>query len=560
MKSRYLTIIAVALGLCSVSSSWALELNLGGDFTKIPTHGRGEMPLLKGEKAIQVRIRSQVYGTRLSGDVSRSFKDEATHYGNVLTLGYDHPFKDRTRTLRLRADLRNTDDPWRQKKRLELCGLLFTFGKEKRYRFQAGDIAVHGGRYTFQRSMEGASYRHNLSIAGGELEAQAGYGRLQEAKEGIGFRRLLLASGLAWEGRVNRFLVEQLKLNLAYARTWDDEESISQKGELTPDQNGVIGIGIHLRLKNNLNLKGELASSSFKDAPSKDPSKDNAFCLEVDKRFGLGNLRVGWEEIQPDFRSLSGSGYPDTRRLSGYFNTSIGRRITLSTGINRNRDNLNGKKGFTTTGTSPNIYLSVRPFGDRTEHLILQRLRFSPSMYWSFHKTSDGSMQRHILNQNYRLSTGIRDWRVSVAYHNQGTEDKVTPDNDRQGDGWRVVLSHPTIIAYKWATGGITFSSNRSSDGLKKDPKNKRTIWRLRSSGAIFQISYAWSFGFQKADFASGINDYERTTWAFSLSRTVERFQNLAVGITLDGSHNKDEDPSKTFKELTSRFQIQTSL
>ena len=170
-------------------------------------------------------------------------------------------------------------------------------------------------------------------------------------------------------------------------------------------------------------------------------------------------------------------------------------------------------------------------------------------------------MRRNVLNQNYRLSTMIKAWQVSVAYHSRGTDDKVTPDNDRRGDGWRVFLSNPRIIDYNWITGGITLSWNRDNDGLKKDPtRNKRTTLSLRAWGAIFHISYACIFGFQKADFASGINDYERSTWSLSLSRTFGRLQNFTAGITLDGSYNKDEDPSKTFKELTPRLQVQASL
>ena len=70
---RYSIVIAAMVGFCSVYPSWALELNFGGEEIRVPTGE--EVSLVKREKGFQIRVRSQVYGTRLSGDVSRSFKD-----------------------------------------------------------------------------------------------------------------------------------------------------------------------------------------------------------------------------------------------------------------------------------------------------------------------------------------------------------------------------------------------------------------------------------------------------------------------------------------------------
>jgi len=536
-------IIISGLSVLSCSYSWALELNFCGRETRIPT-GR----IHRKERPLSVSLRSQFYDRSISGDVVRSLGEERPHYQNLVGISYRRAFG--RNFLKFRADLRNSDDPMLQKGKLELLGFDLTFGRERGYRFKVGDVYLRGGRYTFRRSARGISYSHNLRVTGGRLKLQAGYGRLYEGIESIRFARLLSAGGLGWERRVGKFLVKGLKLDFGYARTWDDEGSIKNREGLGASKNGVFSIGAEVRFDYDLNLKLELARSWFRDGFTGEV-KDKAISLDLEKGFSFGNLRASFEEVGPKFRSLSGSGFPDTRRMSAYMNARLGRKVTLFGGFNFYRNNLDGRKDVTTKALSQNISVNYRP---------LRMLWFSSNINWNSHRAGD-DLNRWTLGQNHRISAQVKGWNMSVAYRHHMTEDKLA--EDRRGGGLSFSLSNPDLLGRLlgkgWLRGGLGISLDVRRDGLEGRSKNRWTSVGFSSSGTVGKMSYSGGFGWEKAKLSGGENDYRRYTWNVSLSYVfVILQQRFELGVMLDNSDNRDADPDKSYSELATRVQFRT--
>ncbi|RKY62893.1 MAG: hypothetical protein DRP95_00345 [Candidatus Latescibacterota bacterium] len=540
-------IIISGLSVLSCSYSWALELNFCGRETRIPT-GR----IHRKERPLSVSLRSQFYDRSISGDVVRSLGEERPHYQNLVGISYRRAFG--RNFLKFRADLRNSDDPMLQKGKLELLGFDLTFGRERGYRFKVGDVYLRGGRYTFRRSARGISYSHNLRVTGGRLKLQAGYGRLYEGIEGIRFARFLSAGGLGWERRVGKFLVKGLKLDFGYARTWDDEGSIEHREGLGASKNGVFSIGAEVRFDYDLNLKLELARSWFRDGFTGEV-KDKAISLGLEKGFSFGNLRASFEEVGPKFRSLSGSGFPDTRRMSAYMNARLGRKVTLFGGFNFYRNNLDGRKDVTTEALSQNISANYRP---------LRMLWFSSNINWNSHRAGD-DLNRWTLGQNHRISAQVKGWNMSVAYRHHMTEDKLA--DDRRGGGLRLSASHPNLVGRvvgrflkgKPFRGGIALYWDTRKDGLKGETANRWTSIGFNSSGTVGKMSYSGGVGWEKAKLSGGESDYREFTWNISLSYVlVVLQQSFEFGVMLDGSNNRDAAPDKSYSELATRVQIHT--
>jgi len=503
-------IIISGLSVLSCSYSWALELNFCGRETRIPT-GR----IHRKERPLSVSLRSQFYDRSISGDVVRSLGEERPHYQNLVGISYRRAFG--RNFLKFRADLRNSDDPMLQKGKLELLGFDLTFGRERGYRFKVGDVYLRGGRYTFRRSARGISYVHDLSLADGKLKLQAGYGRLYGGTEGIRFARWL---------------------------------SIKNREGLGASKNGVFSIGAEVRFDYDLNLKLELARSWFRDGFTGEV-KDKAISLDLEKGFSFGNLRASFEEVGPKFRSLSGSGFPDTRRMSAYMNARLGRKVTLFGGFNFYRNNLDGRKDVTTKALSQNISVNYRP---------LRMLWFSSNINWNSHRAGD-DLNRWTLGQNHRISAQVKGWNMSVAYRHHMTEDKLA--EDRRGGGLSFSLSNPDLLGRLlgkgWLRGGLGISWDIRKDGLKGEPKNRWTSVGFSSSGTVGKMSYSGGFGWEKAKLSGGENDYRRYTWNVSLSYVfVILQQRFELGVMLDGSNNRDADPDKSYSELATRVQFRT--
>lgn len=533
--------IIVALVISCASSSAALELNFAGEETSIPT---GETYPGR-ERPLSVNLRSQFYGRNISGDVGRSLWEGKPHYQNIVSISYRRPLG--SNLLRLRTDLRNSDDPTLQREKLGVLGLALTFENEGRYSFRLGDLYLRGGRYCFQRSVQGASYNHNLQVAGGKLKLQAGYGRLYKGIEKVQFARFLSAGGLHWEGDVEMSRLKGLKLSFGYSRTWDKQGSIKQKEGLSANRNDVLSFGAEVRFERELNLSLEFAGSRFEESVGEEIN-DKAIFLELEKGLGFGRLRASFEEVGGKFRSLAASGYPDTRRMSACLNAGILKNLYLFGGFNFHRDNLDGDKDVTTKALSQNLSLSYRP---------LKMLLLSSNLNFSSHRAGE-DLRRNVFGLSHRISVQLRGWNLSTSFNRHTTRDKF--GEARSGGGFGLSASHSRLFGMliskllREFSGGTSISLDRRWEG-SGGIRNSWTSMRLRSSGGLGNLRYLGGIGLEDAGLSSGDGDYRRFSWDISSSYVLGAFE---FGILLEGSNLRDVDPAESYHEVATKVQFRT--
>jgi len=262
MKASYLY-IAVAALICLVSNVDALELNYGGEYSRIPSQMTPADGVTSAPRAMHFRLRSQLYGTALTGNVRRSYREEKLQYANLLSAAYTHPFASESQRLHITADLRNTSDDYVQKNVVDLAGWMLDYSRGSAHRLQAGDISLYGSRYAFQRNVLGGVYQLDADLGGGQVSTQVGYGRLDEGVEGRRYERMLLASGTSWSRSLEQGWLQHLAVDLGYANTRDNAGSIDNDAGLAPLTNHVLGLGVGLLLQGNTRLRADMATSSL---------------------------------------------------------------------------------------------------------------------------------------------------------------------------------------------------------------------------------------------------------------------------------------------------------
>jgi len=286
---------------------------------------------------------------------------------------------------------------------------------------------------------------------------------------------------------------------------------------------------------------------------------DRAVAVELSKRLASGSLRLGWEDVQPEFRSLSGSGSPDTRRLHGQLAWRVGRKIRLGTGFSRYQSG-SGNGEFTTT--TPSMHVLIQPFLERQDQMELQQLQLALRLSRPAYEAASGAVDRSTLNHFWTLSTALQQWQVSLSYSGQLTRDDVAPASDRSRDGLGLSLSHPSLIAFSGVRGGMSLMLNRDADGLDAAPdRNARTQMRFRSDGSAGPLLYACGAGLYRVDLAQGF-DYNRLDWDVSLSHRLSGWQDLLIGAVVEGTHRTSDAPDNDgdLGEITTRVQLQTSF
>ena len=551
---------AVVSLLCAASASIALDLNYAGEFTRIPSHGPGAAaPAMAAQRAVHVRLRSQLYGTALSGNAARSYRSEDWQYANVVSATYRHPFASAERQLQLTANLRNTQDRRLQQDAVELTGWMLDYGHGPAHRLQAGDIALHGQRHVCQRSLLGASYQGATAVAGGDGRGYAGYGRLEQAVEGVQYRRMLLASGVAWTRSLQQRLVRALSLEAGYANARDDAGSIDDHAGLVPLTNHVFGVGLGLAAGRGTRLRADLAISRLVDQDTDASSEDHAWSAELDQVFAAGALRLGWEEVQPDFRSLSGSGNPDTRRLHSQLSWRVGRRLNLGAGLVRYQS---GHAAAELTTTTPSAQAVVQPCAARPGSSALQQLRLALRLSRPAYESGAGAVDRSTLHHLWSLSSVAGAWEMGLTYAGQSTRDEVNAANDRARDNIGLTLQHPRLLSLPNVQGSLSIALDRDADGLEAAAdRNVRSRLAARSAGTLGPLQYACGASLDDADLAAG-QDYQRVSWDASLSRQLGGPHELLVGAAIDGRHRRSAAAGTQgdLGEITARVQMQASF
>ncbi|MBI4179179.1 hypothetical protein HY522_07145, partial [bacterium] len=425
------------------------------------------------------------YHNTIQGNKTRSFLKEGAHHQELFTLkGKKRYAMFRGGEFEANSSVRSTED--RQvdaKKRWRLQGLYGTFSRPEDYTLRLGNVSGSFTSYSLSSSANvGAHLTKQLGGKNMFKEMQIYLARPNRHIEGTSFERLVGGARLAdlkvegWD--------ELQKLGLSYVKTKDIVDSIKDTSARPANavENQVVSADASFKFGDDATVQAEWAYSKTDpntQASLADVIHGSAYKLNGAYRakprlgFDATSMTTSFEEVDPDFRSTSGGGSPDARRVTLGLNSGMKLYgnlpdVTMSYSGNSSRNNLENQIARRTTSTVHNFNFSFKPFqkkkitpspqpspskegegangsnplplgGEGSVRGTLElwqnfqkNANVSTAFGQNISKASDNSTKSAINNQNYQLSTSSGRHTLSTFYRYQITQEKTAATGDRR--------------------------------------------------------------------------------------------------------------------------------
>ena len=528
-------------------------------------------------------------GTQTQEQANISGKKRYANFG-----GGDFEFK---------SAIRSTDD--RQVdavKRTRLQGLYGMFSRPDDYSLRLGNVSGSFTSYSLSSSANvGAHLTKELGGKNMFKEMQLYFGRPTRHIEGSSFTRYvggMRLSDLKMEG-----WDELDKFGLSYVKTKDIVDSIKDTSARPANavENQVVSADASFKFTDDFTVQAEFAyarTDPNTQASLADILRGHAYkvngAYRAKPRLGLDatSITSSFEEVDPDFRSTSGGGSPDARRVTMGLNSGMKLYgnlpdVSMSYSGNSSRNNLEGQLARRTTSTVHNFNFSFKPFQKKTTpspqpspskegegangsnplplggegrvrgtlelwQNFQKNANVSTSFGQNISKASDNSTKNAINNQNYQLSTSAGRHTFSTFYRYQITQEKTAATGDRRNAsngltyGLKEIMWKTFLYPQKPFSTDLTLNATRTRD--KSIDVAGRSHQRQYGVGTQTKVNETERLD---VDYSLGLTDNYNVnsdirTMNWKCAYVVQKFIQEDGSFTLSYSSNKTEEEVTT--------------
>ena len=516
------------------------------------------------------------YHNTIDGNRTRSFLKPGTQTQEQVNVGGKKRYASfGGGEFEFKSSLRSTDD--RQVdavKRTRLQGLYGTFSRPDDYTLRLGNVSGSFTSYSLSASANvGAHLTKELGGKNMFKEMQLYFGRPTRHIEGSSFTRYVGGMRLSdlevdgWD--------ELDKFGLSYVMTKDIVDSIKDTSARPANavENQVVSTDASFKFGDDAQVAAEWAYSKTDPNTQSNPAdrlKGSAYKVNGSYRaksrlgFDATSVTSSFEEVDPDFRSTSGGGSPDARRVTLGLNSGMKLHgnlpdLTMSYSGNSSRNNLENQIARRTTSTVHNFNFSFKPYQKTKDvsgelwNTARKNMNVSTAFGQNITKASDNSVKSAINNQNYQLSTSSGRHTFSTFYRYQITQEKTAATGDRRNASngltyglkeipWKVFL-YPK----KPFSTDLTLNATRTRD--KSIDAAGRSHQRQYGAGAQTKVNDDERLNI---DYSLGLTDNDNVnsdirTINWKCAYVVQKF------IQDDGSFTLSYTSNKTEEEITTQ-------
>lgn len=214
-----------------------------------------------------------------------------------------------------------------------------------------------------------------------------------------------------------------------YSREFSDKLTTSIDVVKTNDSNDILsGIPLYETTLYTINstykpikglkIYGEYSYSNNRTEDSSGIVEKNggAFFLQATGNKNPSRVRLEYERVSPDFKTVTGSATPDREKAKATWRYKITKTLTLNTGFLWFRDNIDNLKSATTNTYRPNIGVTLKHLFDRRYATLDLNYKIN-AIDTSVNKTFD-----NIYDLNYRDRFGILYTNTNLNYNIYDTD------------------------------------------------------------------------------------------------------------------------------------------
>jgi len=342
---------------------------------------------------------------------SSSTLTEGLSYYNLFTLYTKGNLGDIK--YKLNIGVKVTDDRGKDIKDVSLFNLSGTINKDA-HTLDLGDYMRSFSKYSMSSALKGGAYTYDNEIDRVDLIYGIAYSRWDNF----------------WSNEVDS--TKREVFGARYSRKFTDNLSASFDIVNTDDSNDVIsGIPLYettlytinstYRPIKGLKLYGEysFSNSNTKDAANPDKKDGVAIFLQATGNKNPSRVRLEYERVSPDFKTVTGSATPDREKAKATWRYKITKMLTLNTGFLWFRDNIENTKTATTNTYRPNIGVTFKRLFDRKYSTLDLNYKLN-IIDNSVNKTTD-----NIYDLNYQDRFGIFHTNTNLNYNLYDTNNDI---------------------------------------------------------------------------------------------------------------------------------------
>ena len=356
-----------------------------------------------------------------AGSASSSLS-EGIHYLNTLNMNLNG--KTEKFDYNLNIGTKITDDRRNDIKTFSLTNFQAKF-TNKFHTLNLGDTFESFSQYSLSSGLKGISYRYS--------------------NEDLKLTDLAFVYGLAysrwdslWHSSKTKTIERkvyggQIKYNLSpdlWMRfnivTSSDDNRLNSTDQLY--DNTIYVLDIEYKPLPRLTIKTETAFNDTEESPSSGASslKYHGYAHKIEAVGDADPSRVTfeYEKVSSDFQTLLGSATPDREKFKIKWRYKYSKLVNINTGYLWFRNNLDGKKSYTTKNYKPEIGITIKkPF--KREYSTLD-------ISYKINKRSGGNTNTSdkIINLNLKDRFGIFDNDTNFGYTRYETKTNVRKNNE----------------------------------------------------------------------------------------------------------------------------------
>ena len=342
---------------------------------------------------------------------SSSTLTEGLSYYNLFTLYTKGNLGDIKYKLNIGVKL--TDDRKKDVKDVSLFNLSGKVNKDA-HTLDLGDYMRSFSKYSMSSTLKGAAYTYDNKIDRVDLLYGIAYSRWDNF----------------WSNEVDS--TKREVFGARYSRKVTDNLSASFDVVKTDDNNDILtGVSLYettlytvnstYRPIKGLKLYGEYSFSDNKTKDTINPDKKNggAIFLQATGNKNPSRVRLEYERVSPDFKTVTGSATPDREKAKATWRYKITKTMSLNTGFLWFRDNIENTKTATTNTYRPNIGVIFKHLFDRRYATLDLNYKLN-IIDTSVNKTTD-----NIYDLNYKDRFGIFHTNTNLNYNIYDTNNNI---------------------------------------------------------------------------------------------------------------------------------------
>lgn len=533
------------------------------------------------------------YNNTVYGNKTRSFLDRGNHHQEQYDIGGMKKYAMMGGgEFEFKTSVRATDDPQvDSQKQWRTQGAYGTFKKADDYELRLGNVSGSFSSYSLSSSANvGAQLTKELGGKNPFKELQIYLARPNRHLESTSFERQVY--GMRMSGLKMESWDALQKLGMSYVKTRDVVDSIKDTTARPANavENNVVSVDGSFKFSDDVTVSGEWAYS--KNDPNTqsnlaDITHGQAYKLngayKAGARLGLDatSFTTAYEEVDPDFRSASGGGSPDARRLTGGLTTGMKLYgnlpdVQMSYNYSGNRNNLEGQLARRTTSQVHGLNVSFKPFqksreatgngqqataGAEVWNNVKKNMNIATSFGENLTQASDNSAKSQINNQSYQMSTSSGPHTLSTFYKYQITQEKTAATGDRRnasqgmtygykGLEWTMPLYPQTPFKTDW-TFNATQTRDKSIDVAGRSHQRQYGVSTQTAVNEAERLDVDYNLGLTDN---YNVNSDIRTTnlkCAYVVQKFIQEDGNLTVSYT--SNKTEEEVSTQNYREAVWR-------